>query len=488
MTWSFIDWSPDDSAGHVLDLTEAGAWDRLSSFYTRDGESPPLARVIEIAQAHGVQSIVVERRYIDLDWRSEHARFYGHTFKRYPSISHRLHFFTEQVPPSLTNLGQLQSAYRGYSVMRPLPATPVGRTMIAPPPELDDGVCSGATDTVDLFGWPLTIRAMPFVSQDAEYLRCAHASLWMVLYHLHLAHRTNRCLPEDVHDASMGGHIVGRQVPSEGLSISQMLAAATQLGLSPGLLDLPASRAASERAGSLSLYGIICRYINSQLPPIVISDSHAWVLVAYKRVPSSGSRYLHLWRHDDARGPYIPVDDPWHEVSAAHRPWRAAILPLLPKMYVTAERAEAAGRFWISNYAQSDVGAGGQLAKVVARDDVAYRTYAVRSRDYKEGLLGRGIDPELARLYMLANWPKYVWITEAVDRTARDVGERRPDVLGEVVFDSTTSTLSAGLHSGLLALHCDDFAYRTGPDYGQHRRVQLAGSGRYLSGRWPVRA
>jgi hypothetical protein len=483
VTWSFVEWTPDDSPGSVHDMSRPEAWERLANFYGGGKTNYPLERIIQIARAHGVRSVVVERRYIDLDWRSEHACFYGHKFERFPSVCHRLHFFTEHLKPNLADLGGLQDAYRGYTIMRPLPVAPVGRTMIAPPPELADWIRCEAEDQIDLFGWPFRIRAMPFVSQDAEYLRCAHASLWMVLYHSYLGYATPRRLPGEIQDASLGGVIVGRQVPSEGLSVYQMLGAATSLGLSPGLLPLPTTADKSREAGALSLSGIMRRYVNSNLPPIIISNAHAWVVVAYQRVLSAGHARLRLWRHDDARGPYLPVNDPWNESENAHRPWKAAILPLLPKMYVTGERAEAAGRFWFEQYIQNVLGSSGPLAKAQARAELGFRTYAIRSGHYKEGLARRGMNEDLAQLYRLAHWPRYIWVVEAVDRAERDMGTRQPDVLGEAIFDSTTSTHSANLQRGLLAFHGDHFAFRSGPDYGQERRLTLVDAGAYLSGR-----
>jgi len=65
---------------------------------------------------------------------------------------------------------------------------------------------------------------------------------------------------------------------------------ANALGLSPGLVHLPPDRAENDDAGMLTLGGILCRYVNSQAPPIVISQAHAWVVVGYRRVsPESGS-------------------------------------------------------------------------------------------------------------------------------------------------------------------------------------------------------
>ena len=52
----------------------------------------------------------------------------------------------------------------------------------------------------------------------------------------------------------------------------------------------------------------------------------------------------------------VAVDDPFAEPEDAHRPWQTAILPLLPAIYVTAERAEAAGRLWFAGYLRSAAG------------------------------------------------------------------------------------------------------------------------------------
>jgi hypothetical protein len=473
--WPFLTWSPDDAAAAVYDVTVDGAWDQLVDFYAGETASAPLERIVALAREHGVRSLVVEQRYLDPDWRSEHAAFHGRLFRRHPSVTHRWHLFTTDVDPAdLTRLDP--AGYRGYAVMRPLPATPVGRTMITPPPGLQGGVRCEATERLSLFGTPLEVRAMPFLSQDAEYLRCAHATLWMVLRHAHLAHGVPRRLSSAVHDAALGGVIVGRQVPSEGLSVQQMMSGATTLGLSPGLVHLPPTRAENDEAGMLTLGGILCRYVNSQAPPIVISRAHAWVVVGYRRVSSQSGSGVRLWRHDDARGPYLEVADPFDEVDEAHRPWQAAILPLLPQVYVTAERAEAAGEHWFRGYvSQADAD------EPIATADLTWRTYSTRADEWLERLAGRGVDPELARLYRLTPMPEFVWIVEAVDRAARAAGG--PDVVGEAILDSTASTHHEPLLSGLIALHGGRIAHRIGPDHGQRREIRIEAPGHYVTGR-----
>lgn len=476
MSWSFNDWTPDDAPGEVRTVTaDRATWQPMIDFYTARHGSPQLERIFEIARGHGVRTVVVEKRYVDADWRSEHANFYGTTFRRYPSVCHRLHFFSAPVPENLDRLSDLQNDYRGYTVLRPIPFSPVGRTMIEPPAEVAGATHTSCRETVHLFGWPLNIVSMPFISQDAQYLRCAHASIWMVLRHATMEHDLPKRVPHDIQNACTDGVVIGRQIPSAGLSIHQMLAGMSRLGLAPGKIEVPNPASSPP----LTLYGIICRYINSGLPPIVVSQSHAWVMVAWKRTPSAGNPTITLWRHDDAVGPYIRVDDPWNEPLAAHRPWSAIITPMLARMYIDAERAEATGYAWFELLRKSGSGTFPLSTAADASNELTYRTYAVRASDYKARLDHRGLDPSLAALFRLSHMPKHIWVVEAVDRGARSQG--RPDVLGEFLLDATTSEYADLRDRGLVALHLEDFAFTAGPDHGEVQQLAVTQPSPYIS-------
>ncbi len=63
----------------------------------------------------------------------------------------------------------------------------------------------------------------------------------------------------------------------------------------------------------------LCRYVNSQMPPIVVSTSHAWVVAGYQIVGTGPAHdNVVFYRNDDAAGPYIRVADPWNELEAQH--------------------------------------------------------------------------------------------------------------------------------------------------------------------------
>jgi len=482
-------WTPNDQIAEAFPITSAASWAELLQRYCDGRPSPQLERIFEIARQHQTKAVLIEQRYIDADWRSEHAGFYGTTFARYPSVSHRLHFFSSCLPEDLGDLSSLgKDCYKGYCVIRPINWAPVGRTMIAPPVELKNAIQCFATEEVNVLGWRFSITSAPFMSQDGEFTRCAHAVMWMVCQHAHLEQGLPRRVPRDIHEASLGGLIVNRQLPSDGLSPHQLLSALTSLGLSPGVVALPQSRESEIDATPIaSLFATICRYINCNLPPIVISTTHAWLCVAYMRLADRGGGMV-LYRHDDSLGPFIRVDDPYEEANAAHRPWRSAILPLPPKIYITAERAEAVGRWWFLKQIEEGR-ADAHFLKKYTEDRIAYRTYVQSSNAFKENLPSReNLLSQLAREYRLTNMPRLIWVVEAVDRDRRDI--ERSAIFGEVVIDPTSRREPTVHDPGILCIFANGRFESTGLDHGEQRSVEISlavyESGRLVEGQ-PVR-
>lgn len=434
-----------------------------------------------------MKAVLAERRYIDIDYRSEHSRFYSTTFVRYPSVCHRLHFFTDDIDLSVEELDRSplvrcverlreRGAYRGYSILRPLPTSPVGRTMIAPPPSLRTAALATVDDTVHLFGVDFRISGVPFISQDAQFSRCAHAAMWVTLNHAHLSYGAPRRLPSDIHDATIGGESLGRHIPSGGLSPAQMMRGLERLGLAPIQIMLPSTRRRSRRSNRMSLFATLCRYVNSQMPPIVYSEDHAWVVVGYSR-SGHGHDHIHLYRHDDVRGPYLRVDDPWREPDESHRPWVATVPPLPQKVYLTGERAELIGR---EVFERAVPVAGSGARALIGRRRIKWRTYAIHSTEYKASLAGR-LPEALGDPYRLAQWPRYIWVVEAHDDSLRDTG--RPSCIGEVIVDATAHHLEddePGL--AVLGVHAAGELVLSPPDHNTLRWAEYALTQPYESG------
>lgn len=416
-------WSLIDQPAEVVDLRDPAALTWLAGYY---GQAKPevVREVVGQAFALGAQTAVIEYRYIDADYRDEHAHFYSTTFRRYPSVAHRLHFFSHPPPHELFSKRQAarfaQLDYLGYAVMRPVPGAPVGRVMLMSPIGLRSAVTCAVTDTVNLLGESLTVAAAPFIAQDAQLLRCAHATLWVAGYVHHLRWGASRLLPGEITDAVPAGAGFGRAVPSAGLTINQLSGAASAVGLPPLVYDLE-----SLPTGE-SIPRIACRYLNGGIPVIVAGGGHAFVLVGYRRTdPGTRDERIQFIRQDDEVGPYQVVQNFNYD---QYSPWEYLVVPLPSKLYLSGEEAEVIG---VARLKAAYLRIGQQLDLNVT----TFRTTPMRSNDFKTGLEIRGMPENQAAIYRRMPMSRWVWVVEAVDRRLRAAS--KPCVLAEAIIDAT---------------------------------------------------
>jgi hypothetical protein len=219
-------WEDPDPA-ELLTLVSDADWTALVGRYP-SVNLRPLQRCLDVARACGAVTVVIETRYIDLDYRSEYSAFYSRTFGNIADSSHRLHFFKGALKSEqLWKLPQ-DHGYLGYVVVRPSELGRVGRAVLEPPPGIREAVRTHVIDVVNFFGQNLEVQGTPFVQQDTQLGRCAHAAAWVCHYS---AFRRS-----DVARRSMGefglsvepGLGFGRPLPSEGLTYQQLLSPNTR--------------------------------------------------------------------------------------------------------------------------------------------------------------------------------------------------------------------------------------------------------------------
>ncbi len=194
---------------------------------------------------------------------------------------------------------------------------------------------------------------------------------------------------------------------------------------------------------------VMCRYLTSGYPVLVGTTDHAFVICGWERQPNSNM--ITFIRHDDQRGPYLPVGNVFDDIDPAtgyrYGPWRTLHVPLPSKLWLPPEPAERIGGIALEAASTavvpllSVVGEGGaaveDLASLIASNRLALRTYAVSSNRFKANLAERGFDEATISRYRLARFPRFVWVVEAVDRELRHRGQ--PAVIGEALVDPTSS-------------------------------------------------
>ena len=115
--------------------------------------------------------------------------------------------------------------------------------------------------------------------------------------------------------------------------------------------------------------------------------------------------------------------------------WLYLFVPMPGRIYLVGELAEWIARLELDRLLKSRPEFA-ELEKSAANNELRFRTYAIRGRDYKNRLQSRGVPADVVQrhsLFPLSNW---VWVTELQGRTAAETG--RACVVGEIVIDATS--------------------------------------------------
>lgn len=288
--------------------------------------------------ALAIKTIVVEEDYIDHDYLEDFSAYYVKCFHAYKRTCTRLHFFKAEFDEdSLSRYlrgeceltRELTDSYAGFIVIRPLPASIIGRTCLAPYDD-DNGRRHFPTvhcNSANLLGLDLTIRALPFQEQDQVTAACATSALWSAfqatgrLFH----HR----LPSPVEITSAAALKMparSRILPNtHGLTIEQMAHAIREVGLEPyfvagndqaifrqavyaylagGIPPLVITRLTGERSGTREAIGYHAATVTGYSMPRGKSAASP----APGEYNSSAATIDKLYVHDDQVGPHARME------------------------------------------------------------------------------------------------------------------------------------------------------------------------------------
>jgi hypothetical protein len=282
-------------------------------------------------------------------------------------------------------------------------------------------------------------------------LRCAHAAIWgchYTAFRRGLVGRRNTAELAELVPALLSAR---RALPSPGMKpeqIQAVFAATGQPALIYAIDQLPEvlgvekptpkfdARGNRLPAGlwDTRLFSVLCRYLNSGFPVMVITTNHAFNIVGWF-VRGGRIRFVVC---DDQGSPYEVVDNPFKD----HRgPWVGLMVPLPPKVYLSGEMAENWGHRTFSSVGSNPgvPASWRSLAQALGMQPkgVSLRSFLRDSREYKSALLVQGRDASTVRQLRLARLPHYVWVVEAHERSRRNAG--RPCVIAEILFDPDSS-------------------------------------------------
>ena len=181
------------------------------------------------------KTVVIEKGYVDADYRDTYFNFFSRKFAQYPSKIIRVNFFTGKISPRmLFKLDRYQNEYIGFIVLRPNRVAPIGRTILDPAkfPFVSGYICTSEYP-VHILGAELTAKGFPYMSQDTDVTVCAYAACCMIFRYF--SQRYTRYAEKWPYEVSQLTKDVstGRLVPSKGLTSYQVTEMFSNFGFSP---------------------------------------------------------------------------------------------------------------------------------------------------------------------------------------------------------------------------------------------------------------
>ncbi|ADH86704.1 papain-like cysteine protease family protein [Desulfurivibrio alkaliphilus] len=446
-----------DKEKHVLIQLEGDAdWDAFfnncEGFIThRD------AQLIKNYLEGVAKTVVIEKGYVDADYRDTYFNFFSRKFAQYPSKTIRANFFTAKISPRmLFKLDRYQEDYIGFIVLKPNRVLSIGRTILDPEklPFVQGHICT-AQYPVHILGAELAAKGFPYMSQDSDVTICAHAACWMIFRYF--SQRYNRYAEKWPFEVSQLTRDVstGRLVPSKGLTAFQVTEMFSNFGFSPEIY----SRNFHKKMFDQLLY----MYVESGLPVVAAMHGrqHAITIIGHRsdytlpvpKTPASSDIYLvGLIANDDNHLPYHairksdpkPDDGYWSKIKASEID--TFIVPLYEKIHLSAEHIIELSRHILSH----EVFGLNACSKLLSPDEIITRTFLTSSKSFKRMRRGDAVPFGISDVYCEMAMPKFVWVCEISTPELFKKGE----IAGEILFDATANWLD---RMAFLAIHYPDF-------------------------------
>ena len=388
-----------------------------------------------------IAAVLIERNYIDKDYRSTYYHFYSKKGQTYRSDCVRLHFFDASVhfdPDRLTLTGpdsRLSDHYFGYMVLRPTGVCTIGRSVLTP------DVRNGALGTtviakhkVHLLGYRLEIDGFPSMDQHRDISVCAHATCWSILRHY--SERYSNYREYLTHDITVMAHQFnpGGLVPSKGLAVSN----AERIFQNAGTYPVIVTRDDDDDA---PFYRQLLAYVESGFPLFAAMHKigHAITVVGYEWQHLQKSRrgkFRYAWDGvkwlvivDDNALPYLtlPVQKVGKKCSAQDIDTFIVALP--EKVFYSAE---AVDELVLAMFKLAPLISLPPQERTIARYFMATGSGLRRFMRERES----EYDPKLLRTVMTLPFAQYVWIIEFA--TQEDWAKNQISV--RAVIDATAST------------------------------------------------
>lgn len=283
-------------------------------------------------QQLGATTVVSESHYVDRHYIEEYATYYSRMLSPPPNHVARLHFFRDAFDDGVLDSAlsarvegggsaaeirtRLDAGYLGFISIRPLPAVPIGRTVLKRIPDSTESkreIWATTQQTVHLGSLELRVDGIAFQQQDVAVGACATAALWSALSSVSRSEGMRAPTPSEITAfASRNSLPFGRAIPAgAGLTIEQLSEAIRLAGFAPEHIRADAK----PELFVLALHTYLLSGIPVVLELFRPECGHAVTAVGFHDsgsvepafetlLPVRSARMKKVYVHDDRLGPY----------------------------------------------------------------------------------------------------------------------------------------------------------------------------------------
>ena len=409
------------------------------------GHSNQACYIYKYAKDINATAVVIEDHYIDKDYLIDYSKFCARSFDTPPTVTKRIHLFSENFSTDdfrelLVNcdtgrLNTLQESYLGFVVVKPIRDVNenllIGRTLLKPyhqDTEHENRCFLSKNYSVSLYGIPFSINSLPFQVQDIAVGACATAALWTSLHPSRDLFGISSHSPAEITEISVSFPSDGRNFPSRGLTLLQMINYIHFLEMEAEIIDIQTMTRNNPEIIDCIVSDAVKSYTKANLPLIaMIKLKNNNNVDAYHAAVISGYRYDHngdvkeLYVHDDQIGPYSRVkpdgnfiqwENEWTgEYGSVLVSVEKLIIPIYPKIRLTFDRI---------HHVYS------KMKQTVFSEEFNTELYLTQVNEYKRYLIEWHIEEK--EKILTDHLPRFLWII----RIYRD---RIPAI--DYIFDGT---------------------------------------------------
>jgi hypothetical protein len=466
-----------------ISLSSSADLGQLAKHISAEYAPERIAKKLADGMSGAVKGVLIERNYVDKDYRSTYYNFYAKKGQHYRADCVRLHFFDQTVSFEEKSLklicgdNRLADHYFGYMVLRPTGIATIGRSVVSP--DVRSGASRfiiSADHKVHLLGYKLTVQGFPSMDQHIDISVCAHAACWSILRHYSERYTVYREFL--THDITMMAQQFnpGGLVPSRGLEVSH----AERVFQEAGTFPIHVARG-SKGKDDLSFYRQLSAYVESGFPIFAAMHKrgHAIAVVGYEwRTPLNTGvpRMRYAWDEvqslaavDDNHLPYISIPLSGGAFYSAED-IDAFIVALPEKIFYPADAVDrlAPALFKL-----------GAVVGLPPKENSIIRYFITTGSALRRFVRDREseFDPKLIQTIMTLPFAQFIWVVEFATEAQWAVGQ----IAARAIVDATASlrevmplwlfhsrtqalifdrqTVSLDLQTGMRALQISDMGH-----------------------------